>query len=145
VLNTNIPLTPDAPALGVVSIILPLDVPVDDPDVIVTVPPDPTAPEPTVIEIDPPAPDAEVPVPNNNDPLLPLLADPVLNANKPLVPDVALPVLNTNIPLTPDAPALGVVSIILPLDETVDDPDVIVTAPPDLVPAEPALNVIAPP
>jgi len=81
----------------------------------VILPPAPLLPEPTVIDIDPPIPDAEVPEPINIEPLLLLLADPVLN---------------TNIPLTPDTPALGVVSIILPLDEYVDDPEVIVTAPP---------------
>ena len=80
--------------------------------------------------MDPPTPDVEVPEPIYNEPLLPVLDDPVLNTNLPLVPDV---------------PAFGVVIDMSPLDVADDDPDVIVTAPPETVDADPALKAIVPP
>jgi len=54
VLNTNLPLTPDVPAFGVVSIILPLDVPSDDPEVTVTAPPDSVIADPALSVMLPP-------------------------------------------------------------------------------------------
>jgi hypothetical protein len=99
------PLTPDTPALNVLSAIEPLDVAIPDPDARETAPPVRTVLIPAIDTRSPPAFAVPVPTLIMISPPFPPVAAPVDTAMKPLVPELVVPVVKLSIPLVPAVPA----------------------------------------
>lgn len=124
VLKDNAPLVPVVPALAVVRLNAPLEVPDPYPLMSDTEPPDAAELSPAPRTTRPPAPEVPLPTARLILPPAPLsaAAEPVRNTMAPLLPEDVVPVLKVSDPLIPDAPELAVRMLNVPLDVAEPDP-----------------------
>jgi len=128
--KTNLPLAPEAPALAVRIVIIPLEVEVPSPEEMLSAPPVFTVLRPEWILSKPPTPLVPLPAVILTSPPRPAVAAPLPKYNAPLLPVFEVPDENTNIPLPPAAPEFAVRIMIMPLEVEVPSPEAMLSTPP---------------
>jgi hypothetical protein len=146
VLNTNPPLTPLVPALGVSTIKGPLLVSELEPEEMVIAPPVTAAvADPEEITMLPPGYAVPDPTFTKTEPPKPEVAERVAMSKDPEEPELEVPDLNKIAPLTPNVPALADIKLIAPLDVADPEPETSEIAPPVKPELSPVVTRTLPP